>query len=421
MSERSETAPSPWGNPAAQSGDAKLTPGFSGGGWPLFSYAFTRMLLTILTLGIARFWMLTGLRRHYWSSLKLDGSPFEYTGRAMEKLTGFFIAVVILAVVLYGFNAALFFAGIVAFGADGLFMPLSLIVVLPLFFWARYRARRYVMARTRWRGIRFGLEPGAWGYAWRALFWWGVTVVSLGLLFPVKQLRLARYIAARSWFGDQRFEQKAALRPLMISWLLTWAAPAVLIGASAMMAGRENLMAGALPTLAFLALPWLGFMLFRHQVVSFRHLVSGLVLGGGTRLEMTLSTGRVAAIYLFGALMVALTFAAAFAFVLLLISLAGGVIPPEIAGSIESGRLPEGAGLEPSLSLAIAAIYLLSLPLLSALTQCFIRARLVAAAASGGAVINPEAARRARQRGHDEQAEAGGFADAMGADAMGGF
>ena len=60
----------------------------------------------------------------------------------------------------------------------------SLIGLIPIIFYARYRARRYILARTRWRGVRFGMEQGAWGYAWRAILHWLITIASAGLLWP---------------------------------------------------------------------------------------------------------------------------------------------------------------------------------------------------------------------------------------------
>ena len=183
---------------------------FSGGGWRLFWLAFGRMCLTIVTLGVARFWMMTRLRRYYWSSINIGGDSLEYTGRAGEKFVGFLIAVVILALYLAAVNLAMAFVGLAFFQGNPAALNLSVLAAIPLGFWAEYRARRYILARTRWRGIRFGLEAGAWGYMVRSLWWWSVTILSLGLLYPWKQLALARYITDRSWFGDARFHQGAA-------------------------------------------------------------------------------------------------------------------------------------------------------------------------------------------------------------------
>ena len=48
------------------------------------------------------------------------------------------------------------------------------LAVLPLIFFAQYRARRYMLSRTRWRGLRFAMDAAAVGYAWRALLYFGL-------------------------------------------------------------------------------------------------------------------------------------------------------------------------------------------------------------------------------------------------------
>ena len=56
--------------------------------WMLFRFAF----LTIITLGIYRFWAKTKLRRYLWSVVEYDGDRFEYHGTAKELFLGFLIA-----------------------------------------------------------------------------------------------------------------------------------------------------------------------------------------------------------------------------------------------------------------------------------------------------------------------------------------
>jgi uncharacterized membrane protein YjgN (DUF898 family) len=66
----------------------------------LFWLAFWTGLLTVLTLGIYRFWARTRLRRYIWSAIDAGGDSFEYTGTGLEKFLGFLIALVVLAVYL---------------------------------------------------------------------------------------------------------------------------------------------------------------------------------------------------------------------------------------------------------------------------------------------------------------------------------
>ena len=91
----------------------------------------------------------------------------------------------------------------------------SFIGVIPIWFYAQYRARRYVLARTLWRGVRFGLETGAWGYAWRALVHWLITICTLGLLWPRMTFWLEKYKTDRTFFGSAKLVQGGRWQMLM--------------------------------------------------------------------------------------------------------------------------------------------------------------------------------------------------------------
>ena len=146
-------------------------------------------LLLMVTLGIYRFWLATDVRRFLWSGTELTGDSFEYTGTAGELLLGFLMALAIL-VPLY----SAFF--IVALGGGPLGEMsgvLSFALLTLLGHYAIYRARRYRLTRTILRGIRFHQTGSAWRYAVCALFWWSLTILTLGLAFPAAQARLERF------------------------------------------------------------------------------------------------------------------------------------------------------------------------------------------------------------------------------------
>lgn len=413
----------PWGAP---SGPAALRPIYSGRRGRLFLLALSRMVLTILTLGVGRFWMVTRLRRHYWSSIALDGAPLEYTGRASEKLIGFLVAVVILAVYLLVVNLGLTFIGLSWFQGNILALQLPFLALFPMIFWARYRARRYILARTRWRGIRFGLAPGAWGYVARAMFWWAATVLSLGFLYPLMQMNLARYVTDRSYYGDLAFRQRGGWLPLLGSWLWFWAPLAaiasLLIAAASGRVLSDDMDPGfTIVGLGLAALLWLGFAFIRHQVFSFRYIYGGKVLDGRTFAEIEIGVWRVIRIYLLGGLMIGLgisitgiaTSAAGFA------ALAGLERDGGVVDSLAAGEAPDLSGL---IALALGAlVYLPAIAVYTAFRHAFINHPLVRAITTSTRIHDLAAAARARQRPHDQQVEAGGFADALGADIGGAF
>ena len=128
----------------------------------LFRLALVTSVLTVLTLGLYRFWMKTRLRRYYWSAIRPGGQALEYVGEPLEKLLGFLIAVVFLAFYIGIVNLILMFLSFALLNNSFWAYGVSLIGLIPIIFYARYRARRYILARTRWRGVRFGMEQGAW-------------------------------------------------------------------------------------------------------------------------------------------------------------------------------------------------------------------------------------------------------------------
>ena len=183
--------------------------------WRLLAHG---AVLLMLTLGIYRFWLTTDVRRFLWSNTEVAGESFEYTGTARELLLGFLIAVAIL-LPLY----AAFF--LVALGLGELSSLLALLVLTVLGHYAVYRARRYRLTRTVFRGVRFHQSGSAWRYAVCALLWWMLILSTLGLVYPFAQSRLERFKMRNTFFGDLqgRFEGsgfRLLLRGLVL-WLLT--------------------------------------------------------------------------------------------------------------------------------------------------------------------------------------------------------
>jgi uncharacterized membrane protein YjgN (DUF898 family) len=160
--------------------------------------------LVVLTLGIYRFWLATDVRRYLWSNTEIAGDTLEYNGLATELLVGFLFAVAIL-VPLY-MALAIVALELDAFPVKPLVFGFLLLLLLGEF--ALYRARRYRLTRTVFRGVRFDQHGSAWLYALRALAWWAVVIVTLGLAYPWSQANLERFKMRHTSYGDLpgRFE-----------------------------------------------------------------------------------------------------------------------------------------------------------------------------------------------------------------------
>jgi len=155
-------------------------------------------VLLMTTLGIYRFWLMTDVRRFLWSNTEIAGDNLEYTGTPLELLLGFLIAIAILIPIYAG----LF---LVALDLGTLGQLSGLIGFAALFLlgqYAIYRARRYRLTRTIFRGLRFHQAGSAWGYAFRAIAWWIITVLSGGLAYPFQLASLERFKMRHTFYGD---------------------------------------------------------------------------------------------------------------------------------------------------------------------------------------------------------------------------
>ena len=188
-------------------------------------------VLLMLTLGIYRFWLTTDVRRFLWSNSEVAGETLEYTGTPFEILIGFLVAVAILAPVYAGFFIAALDLGTLG-QVSGVVAFLGLAVLGQ---YAVYRARRYRLTRTIYRGLRFHQGGSAWGYALRAVMWWGLTALTLGLAYPFQLASLERYKMRHTYYGDlQGRFNGSGLRLLLRGlpmWLLVMAPLALAVGA----------------------------------------------------------------------------------------------------------------------------------------------------------------------------------------------
>jgi uncharacterized membrane protein YjgN (DUF898 family) len=178
--------------------------------------------LEMVTLGFYRFWLATDMRRHLWSNTSVDGDSLEYTGTAKELLIGFLFAMaVLLPISLIYFLIGLEAERFQAFAS----VPLVLFYVLFGQF-AVYRARRYRLSRTIWRGVRFWMNGSGWDYAWRSALWAVLVGITLGLALPWRTAALERFKMRHSLYGDLqgRFDGRGweFFKRGWWLWLLAW-------------------------------------------------------------------------------------------------------------------------------------------------------------------------------------------------------
>jgi uncharacterized membrane protein YjgN (DUF898 family) len=177
---------------------------FIGPEWAYWQLRIKGAALLLVTLGIYRFWLLTDVRRFLWSNTEIAGETLEYDGLATELLLGFLFAIAILVPIYVAIAMATLALELPDYASA--LGGLALLAVFGEF--ARYRARRYRLTRTVFRGLRFHQDGSGWLYAFYAILWWILIFVSLGLAYPWAQANLQRYMMRHTSYGrlSGRFE-----------------------------------------------------------------------------------------------------------------------------------------------------------------------------------------------------------------------
>ncbi len=202
------------------------------GSWSgFFRLAFLNIILTIVTIGIYRFWAKTRVRRYLWSKTVFVDQPLEYTGRGIELLIG---AMLVFLLLILPFTLLSVAASVLqGMGLGPVSMALNLVFYAAafwLFGFAVWRAQRYRLSRTRWRGIRGGMEGDAKRYAWLSIKMTLLNLVTLGFAQPYTTVRRWNALWNDARFGSAAVHAAAEWRPLMRVFIGSWAMALVLIG-----------------------------------------------------------------------------------------------------------------------------------------------------------------------------------------------
>ncbi|WP_371170314.1 DUF898 family protein [Aliiroseovarius sp. 2305UL8-7] len=376
---------------------------YSGRRGPLLWLALKTGMLTILTLGFYRFWAKTRLRRYFWSSIRPGGLPLEYVGDPLEKLLGFLVAVVFMAFYIGIVNLILMYFSFAILNGNIAAYVLSFAGLVPIIFFAQYRARRYILARTRWRGIRFGLEPGAWGYSWRAMVHWGVAILSLGTLLPLTSLWIEKYLINNTYYGDQIFVQGGRRGLLFGAMKHVYAS----VGLSVVAAQMVYLFDNPLWLMLFLlTVPWFIYGLAYWRAERFKRLTEAKTLGS-IRFRTKPRPGTIIGIYSLGWFLINIVFTGAFLIVAatFVAYFAATEFDPEDFSQLE-------VAIASNAPLLIIVYFLVFLGYRS-MAHAWITLPLAAHFAEVTEIVDAEELHLISQRERDEFAEAEGFAEAL--------
>jgi uncharacterized membrane protein YjgN (DUF898 family) len=177
---------------------------FYGNGGDYFRIQVINTILTILTLGLYYPWAKARKLKYLYSKSTFEETPFVFSGTGKEMFRGFIIAILILTVLYCGLLYLVFneyeSLGILLFYG-------GILVLIPFSLHGSYR---YRMAKTSWKGIRFGYSGNRnelIGIFFKGLL---LTILTLGIYSSWFTMNLRRYLLSNIKAGNAKFVYNAA-------------------------------------------------------------------------------------------------------------------------------------------------------------------------------------------------------------------
>lgn len=192
---------------------------FHGAGGSLFGIHIVNVFLTLITLGTYSFWGRVRVRKYLLSETAFEGDRFAYHGTGRELLTGYSKAMLVFGLPISLLNhvpellglglAVQIPAAMLAAGIGLVFIPIAMV-----------GARRYRLSRTSWRGIRLSFRGRLADFIKLFVKCALLTMITLGLYYPVFETRRHAFLVSHSYFGNEKFHFDGNGRDLFWSYVL---------------------------------------------------------------------------------------------------------------------------------------------------------------------------------------------------------
>lgn len=177
---------------------------FTGKGSTYFGIVIVNWLLTVITLGIYYPWAKARTLKYIYGSTVFNADQFVFHGTGKEMFIGFLktlLILLVLAAVVIAFTLAdMQILGIVI-------AYLLLFAFIPL---AIHGSYRYRMARTSWRGIRFGYRGNKWELFGNMILWLFLTLITLGIYSAWMEVKMRKYVYSNVRAGSASFAYDAS-------------------------------------------------------------------------------------------------------------------------------------------------------------------------------------------------------------------
>jgi uncharacterized membrane protein YjgN (DUF898 family) len=266
---------------------------FNATGREYFGIWIVNLLLTGLTLGIYSAWAKVRRTRYFYGSTLVNNASFEYHANPVAILKGRLIAFAVWLL----FMAAQY-------------APAMYIVLLPAMFfampWVIMRARKFQLAMTSYRNVRFAFHGDYAGAFQTFILWPMLGFLSMGLAMPSANWRVPKYLFGEAAYGRERMHYMTGAAPFYRLFFSGIGMMCVLgaVGAAGMFAANMDPMAMAVLMLA--VAPAYLLLLAYMQVGTLNLMYNGVEFGP-VRMRAHLKTLPMAWLHFSNAIFIALT------------------------------------------------------------------------------------------------------------------
>lgn len=176
---------------------------FHATGWSFLLIVLENVLITVVTLGIYRFWAKTNYQKYVARNLEFDGERFSFHATGKERFLAFLKAIGIILLV-YGLYQVLDWILQKALG-DSKFPWATVLTVLTFFLlfpFIMVGRKRYLASRTAYRNLRFRFTGKGWEllkiHAKSIL----LTLVTFFFYIPFYYAKVKKYMTDNTAYGN---------------------------------------------------------------------------------------------------------------------------------------------------------------------------------------------------------------------------
>jgi uncharacterized membrane protein YjgN (DUF898 family) len=169
-----------------------------------FKIWIVNVVLTALTLGLYYPWARANTLKYFYSQTTFDSQPFAFIGTGKEMFIGFIKAILIILVayscilipaIFFEHNSLFIALGFLVYG-------LLLMLIVPF---ALHGSLKYRLAKTIWKGIRFGYTGDKMELSGIFIKGFFLTIFTFGIYSSWFAINLRKYMIANIKIGNANF------------------------------------------------------------------------------------------------------------------------------------------------------------------------------------------------------------------------